>query len=261
MNDAQKMNETGFEPHDLIWTPEKIARFFDYASQHTAEAHSFSFQVGDALVRLAQNQHALETPALDYGAGVGYLVERLAQAGIRCSGCDFSKASVESLKKRMAGHPLFEDCYLLERLPSGLPDGFFGTVFLVEVLEHLLPEWRTGTLREIWRVLRPGGYAIVTVPHAEPLDLATVMCADCGAVFHRVQHVAAFDATALSMAMADHGFLEILCRPMNLGALTDAMVRQNRRIQTRVRRWLTRLNLLAPHPESTPHLVYIGKKI
>lgn len=260
MNDVQKMKEPGFEPHALAWTPEKIARFFDYASQHTAEAHSFSFQVGDALVRLAQNHHALEAPVLDYGAGVGYLVERLAQAGIRCSGCDFSKASVESVKKRMAGHPLFGDCYLLERLPSRLPDESFGTVFLVEVLEHLLPEWRTGTLREIWRVLHPGGYAIVTVPHAEPLDLAKVMCADCGAVFHRVQHVAAFDETALSAAMADHGFSKVLCQPMNLGALTDAMVRQNRRIQTRIRRGLTRLNLLAPHPASTPHLVYIGRK-
>ena len=131
---------------------------------------------------------------------------------------------------------------------------------MVETLEHLLPEWKKNTLREVGRVLRPGGHVIVTVPHAEPLDLAKVMCADCGAVFHRVQHVAAFDATSLAATLADHGFSTVLCQPMNLGMLTDALVRQNRRIQTRIRRGLTRLKLLAPHPASTPHLVYIGRK-
>ncbi len=250
-----------FQRHELEWTPEKIARFWDYESQNAAKkSEYFTFQLGDALVRLARMNGALAEPVLDYGAGMGYLTEQLVAQGVRCAACDFSPASVESIRRRLGGNPALLKCELLETLPSSLSADAYGTVFMVETLEHLLPEWKKNTLREVGRVLRPGGHVIVTVPHAEPLDLAKVMCADCGAVFHRVQHVAAFDATSLAATLADHGFSTVLCQPMNLGMLTDALVRQNRRIQTRIRRGLTRLKLLAPHPASTPHLVYIGRK-
>jgi len=254
-------SEIHFQRHELEWTPEKIARFWDYESQNEAKkGEYFTLQAGDALIRVARRNNVLNEPVLDYGAGVGYLTERLVRQGVRCSACDFSPSSVESLNRRMAGQAAFGTCEQLESLPSEMPSDTYGTVFLVETLEHLLPEWRQATLQEVWRVLKPGGYVIVTVPYSESLDAAKVMCADCGAVFHRVQHVAAYDETLLAAMMTEQAFSTVLCQPMNLRMLTDANVRQNKQVQMRIRRFLTRLNLLAPRSISTPNLVYIGRK-
>jgi predicted SAM-dependent methyltransferase len=46
---------------------------------------------------------------------------------------------------------------------SGLPDGSVDVVFSNSVLEHVLPEVIVPLMRESWRVLRPGGYAIHSV--------------------------------------------------------------------------------------------------
>lgn len=253
--------EIRFRRHELEWTPEKIARFWDFESQNAAKkGEYFTLQIGNALVRLARMNHVLTEPVLDYGAGMGYLTESLVAQGVRCAACDFSPASVESMNCRLAERPFFLKCKLLETLPSSMPADTYGTVFLVETLEHLLPEWKKNTLQEVWRVLKSGGHVIVTVPYAEPLDAAKVMCADCGAVFHRVQHVATFDERSLSSVMAEHGFSTIACRPMELRMLTDKRIGHSKTVRAQMRRILERLRLLNPRVASTPHLVYIGQK-
>ena len=253
--------DSWFQRHELEWTPEKTARFWDYESQNEAkQGEYFTRQVGDVLVRLARMHHALAEPVLDYGAGPGYLTERLVAAGVRCAACDFSPASIEGLCRRLGERPLFLGGEVLKTLPSAMPAETYGTVFLIETLEHLLPEWRRNTLQEIRRVLKPGGRVIVTVPHAERLDAAKVMCPDCGAVFHRVQHVATFDANALSAIMAEHGFSEVLCAPACLAMRKDEFQGYGRRFRRWCRSVLTFLRLLPPRREATPNLVYIGEK-
>ena len=253
--------EISFQQHEVEWTPEKVARFWNFESQNEAKkGEYFTRQVGDALIRLARMNIALTEPVLDYGAGVGCLTERLVMEGLRCAACDFSPASVEALVRRMEGQSPFLGCALLKTLPSAMPADTYGTVFLIETLEHLLPDWRRSTLQEVWRVLKPGGRVIVTVPHAEPLDAAKVMCPDCGALFHRVQHVASFNAKTLSAIMAEHGFSEVLCKPVCLAMLKDEMQEKSRRFRRWGRRILTRLRLLSPSREATPNLIYIGEK-
>lgn len=254
--------ELHFHQHELEWTSEKIARFWDYECQNEARSDNyFTLQVGDALIRVARANCPLDEPVLDYGAGVGFLTEKLVQQGVRCSACDFSSSSVESLNRRLAGYEAYETCVLLETLPSGMPSETFGTVFLIETLEHLLPEWRQATLREIWRLLKPGGHVMVTVPYAESLDAGKVFCADCGAVFHRMQHVMAYDETLLAATMAEYRFTSVLCQPVNLRMLTNAGIRQSKQWRSRIRRLFARLKLIAPRSVVTPNLVYIGKKI
>lgn len=251
--------EDRFQLHELEWTSAKIARFWDFESQNGANAGNyFTNQVGDALIRVARAHGALTPPVLDYGAGVGYLTERLVRLGVRCAACDFSPSSVAALNQRLHGHPAFMGCELLKDLPSALPDQAYGAVFLAETLEHLIPEWRRRTLEEVRRVLKPGGHLVVTVPFAERMEAASVLCADCGAVFHRVQHVASFDEKSLSAAMAPFGFAEVCCRPLDLRNWTDEMQRPGLRLRRCLRRILTRLRMVAPRLEATPNLVYVG---
>lgn len=48
-------------------------------------------------------------------------------------------------------------------------NGFFDSVLLISILEHLRPEEQIGAFREIRRVLKPGGQAIYGVPVERPL--------------------------------------------------------------------------------------------
>lgn len=49
------------------------------------------------------------------------------------------------------------------------PDGYFDTVLLISILEHLRPEDQHRTFSEIARVLSPGGQVIYGVPVQRPL--------------------------------------------------------------------------------------------
>ena len=55
----------------------------------------------------------------------------------------------------------------LRAMPS-VPDGSFDAVLCCDVLEHVTDD--RGALREIFRVLAPGGYAILTVPQKDGLE-------------------------------------------------------------------------------------------
>ncbi len=250
-----------FKPHALEWTPEKIARFWDYESQNKAKRGIyFTLQTGDALVRLARGKGVLNEPVLDYGAGVGWLSEKLARQGVRCMACDFSPASVEALNARLKDAPAFEGCRRIETLPTPLPADSFGLVYLVETLEHLQADWVARTLGEVRRLLRPGGHVLVTVPHDENLDMGQVICADCGAVFHRVQHVNSYNESSLTTVLEQAGFGRVFCQPLHLWNWSEEGMRHARTLRARLRRLVQRLRGNRSAARSTPHLIYIGRK-
>jgi SAM-dependent methyltransferase len=93
---------------------------------------------------------------LDAGCGSGRMLDELACYG-RVSGIDVSDAAAEAARAR--GH---EDVRVgpLETLPW--EDDTFDLVTAFDVIEHT-PDDR-GTLRELRRVTRPGGRALITVP-------------------------------------------------------------------------------------------------
>ena len=96
---------------------------------------------------------------LDGGCGRGEYVVALRAAGVLAFGVEFL---ADKVREQRAGVPtgtiLRAD---LEHLPYG--PSSFDTVFLNEVLEHVPDEQRA--LREVWRVLRPGGSVIILSPN------------------------------------------------------------------------------------------------
>ena len=79
-----------------------------------------------------------------------------------------------------------------QRIPYA--DAMFDCVVMSEVLEHLNDEVLNATIGEVFRVLRPKGKFIGTVPYNEDIKAAQVMCPHCSEVFHRVGHVQSFTA-------------------------------------------------------------------
>ncbi|MDX2217088.1 MAG: bifunctional 2-polyprenyl-6-hydroxyphenol methylase/3-demethylubiquinol 3-O-methyltransferase UbiG [Oculatellaceae cyanobacterium bins.114] len=92
---------------------------------------------------------------LDIGCGGGYSCEFLAHRGAIASGIDQSKACIIAAQAHANANQLVIDYQhgCAESLPYG--DRSFDVVVCVDVLEHVVDVWQT--LREIYRVLKPGG--------------------------------------------------------------------------------------------------------
>jgi SAM-dependent methyltransferase len=94
---------------------------------------------------------------LNAGAGQGTFSLRLERLGFEVTSTDVAPAAVEILRARVRG-PVHQAA--LETLP--FEDASFDAAVLGEVLEHV--EDDAGGLREVARVLRPGGVVAISVP-------------------------------------------------------------------------------------------------
>lgn len=105
---------------------------------------------------LDQAKHALEL-----GCGTGVFLERAASTGARIDAIDLSQPLLQQARKRMAGSPRVRlVCGNAEAMPYA--DGTFDAVYGSSVLHHLDLE---RALREVLRVLRPGGWAAFAEPN------------------------------------------------------------------------------------------------
>lgn len=112
--------------------------------------------------RLLRAQRQEEEPrrVLDAGCGTGGLIRRLSgrNPGWAWMGADLSPLACEFARQRLPGIEVVEAS--LTALP--LPAGRFDAVTSVDVLYHI--EDDVGALRELHRVLQPGGAIVINVP-------------------------------------------------------------------------------------------------
>lgn len=93
----------------------------------------------------------------------------------------------------------------------------FDTAFCAEVIEHLSPEDTARVLRELWRVLMPGGVLVLTTPYAENLEEDTVHCPKCNVRFHRWGHQQSFVDDDFRQLALQHGFEPLSIFPVKYG--------------------------------------------
>lgn len=240
---------SAIRPHEVVWTPERVGALWTYYGTNRAyDGQYFSAHAGRSVLAFVRKHIPLAGRRLvDFGCGPGFMLGHLLAEGIACEGLDFSEESVGAARRRFGAHPLFLGATTVGALPLPLADGSVDVMLLVEVVEHLLEDEFEATLREVTRVLATGGHAVVTVPHAEDLDAAKVMCPECGAIFHRWQHQRAFTSPALAATMEGLGLRTVIYRPIGFGP---------KQLGGSIRRLLGRLRGGDP----PPHLVYIGQK-
>jgi SAM-dependent methyltransferase len=104
--------------------------------------------------------HAL----LDVGCNAGQLLAwaRDRRPGLRLAGVEVNRAAVQR------AHSLVPEAEVHARGAESLPfgDGEFDWVTCIEVLEHVPVDLRPQAIREIHRVLKPGGVLLLQVPHS-----------------------------------------------------------------------------------------------
>jgi 2-polyprenyl-3-methyl-5-hydroxy-6-metoxy-1,4-benzoquinol methylase len=173
--------------------------------------------------------------ALDFGCGPGASTVVLARMGAKSVlGIDPCEAAVAAARIRARDCGLEQVVSFLWQEDTAmcpLPSASFDLIVLNAVLEHVPPQARRGTMSEVWRMLRPGGFVCINeTPNAAwPVESHTtklfalpympasvaLWCAKCAGRIPRDQTL----ATALTRGLRGVRLGEIL------GALPSSEVR------------------------------------
>lgn len=135
---------------------------------HLRDFDYFGRAAGDeaghqSYVELVRNQ-VPRGSWLDVGCGHGRLAEFAAAAGYEAFGVDPNPLAVEAARQRLGPDRVFEGTLETAHLPADR----FAVVSLVGTVEHLKRPLQT--LREILRVLKPGGLILVQTPNLASLQ-------------------------------------------------------------------------------------------
>jgi ubiquinone/menaquinone biosynthesis C-methylase UbiE len=242
-----------FKVHEIEWNDEKVKRFWDFYNNYQAfEDHWFSKAFGSAIIKFVSKYVPIRGKVLDYGIGKGHLAPHLlSQSDLELRAIDFSKETVDNINKQFGGMPNFKGCFLVQGFPSPFSENEFDVVMLIEAIEHLTDDYLLPTLKEAYRILKPGGSLVITTPNNEDLRTRNVMCPDCGCVFHRVQHVRSFTASSLDGLVAGFGFSKIFCGGTDFHEYAKYSM---------FHKTVNFLKKRMGTAYRSPHLVYIGKK-
>jgi 2-polyprenyl-3-methyl-5-hydroxy-6-metoxy-1,4-benzoquinol methylase len=98
---------------------------------------------------------------LDYGCGMGEESMYFAKLGARVTAIDVSDVGVGVLRQRAEANHLTIDAHEMKCVPTKFPSSSFDVVHGLGILHHVGIEQG---LREVWRVLRPGGIGVFLEP-------------------------------------------------------------------------------------------------
>lgn len=147
---------------------QKEAEFHDhkYSSSDSSPKHydvNPTFRIFQRMLQMIGDVSGKRI--LEYGCGNGWMTAELAALGAYVDSFDISPQAVESTKALLEKHGLAERCNVRKMGAEELDyeDGRFDIVFGFAILHHLDLD---KALKELYRVIKPGGYAIF----AEPLE-------------------------------------------------------------------------------------------
>jgi len=173
--------------------------------RYSPRSHAF-YDVPLRIVDRHQPAGRPYTFGLDIGCGDGVMLYKASLAGKRVVGVDYSFDGLalarRQLEDRGISGPILVNasCY---HLPFA--DDTFDYVSSIEVIEHLSePEQY---LREIRRVLRPGGAAVITTPHSAQ-----------DGTLHDPFHIREYTGAELQTLLKEH-FSRVTIWGMNSAAL------------------------------------------
>lgn len=167
---------------------------------------------------------------LDFGCHVGRAAASLREAGYEVVGVDLSESAVRSARKNVPEVP-FEVIPSENKIP--FPDESFDTCIATEVIEHLFDV--SGFLREIHRILVPGGSLLITTPdHGWLKNFILITCRFEKHFSPLGQHIRFFSKRSLTECLEKEGFqIEKLTGLGRLWPVWQSLLVKSRKISSR----------------------------
>jgi SAM-dependent methyltransferase len=139
-------------------------RIADEYEAHYGDAYSLEYRERFIYGPMFEGINLFGMNVLDAMCGSGHTTEYLLTRNARVTGLDISKKVIDSFNAR------WSNCRSVRRslLDSGLPSDSFDCVVIVGGLHHIQPNV-SQAIKEIYRVLRPGGYFCFMEPHSGSL--------------------------------------------------------------------------------------------
>jgi len=105
----------------------------------------------------------------EVGSGSGTTSGQLAKLGGKMTLVDISPKSLAFAKRHFEGERLAARYAIQDGLRLGFRDGVFDVVFNGGVIEHFTDEGKIALIREMYRVVKPGGLLVIVVPNARDI--------------------------------------------------------------------------------------------
>ena len=213
---AQALNET-FSPRNAGWAsraPEGLKSAFSWLMTTGQTVRWATQEI--VLRRMLQNQPHVAAAA-DIGCGGGhYLLDLLVPLAGQITGIDIFPDNLRIAEQRVRQRALSDRVRIVNAGAEDIPlnDESVDVVLCTEVLEHLPDAGQA--VREICRILRPGGRAILSIPippdpypnpehlHADfvPADLDGLLAANGFAIVERANCMFAITRAVLWLMQA-----------------------------------------------------------
>jgi len=151
----------------------------------------------DSLLERLEKLHGGVGRLLDLGCGPGYCFERAAKRGWDAHGVDLGEWTAAAAAARN-----LKNLHVGNLADQSFPDGHFDAVVSVEVFEHLTDP--ISELKDIQRVLRPGGLLLLQVPNDRTLSI--LLGRDDFRLNTPPQHLNYFTPHTLRKLLQENGF-------------------------------------------------------
>ena len=167
---------------------------------------------------------------LNVGSGPFFELDRLPRDGARFTVCDIDERAI-ALARELHGARLHGADVVTPGSPLPYPDDRFDLVVSMDVIEHLVDPlpW----VRELVRVLRPGGVALLTTPNYGPGSTLALIERTVLEAVARVQgfsraeiHPTKLDRRSFARTLEDAGLREVRVRPIALRWVLAAEARK-----------------------------------
>ena len=142
----------------FVDAPPGSKRFYELVEEHRYEKE---WHIPDA----AGFAHAKDLKVLEIGCGLGTDGAQFARAGADYTGIDLTDAAVDLARKRFDLFQLTGTFRVADAEGLDFPDNSFDVVYSHGVLHHT-PD-TAGAIKEVHRVLKPGGRAVVMLYHRD----------------------------------------------------------------------------------------------
>lgn len=114
---------------------------------------------------LAQIRFIPGLKTLDVGSLYTFVPKYLAKRGLAVTSIDIDSTFVEMQKKQAAelAHPY--DVQLQDVRRTSFADAVFDQVLMISMIEHIPGNGDTRAMREMYRIVKPGGLVVITAPY------------------------------------------------------------------------------------------------